>query len=124
VTSKNDRVGKHPHRQLAKKIGMPNKYADRSKEAAQHGSGIHSVLDIIAERNGFNATLVNKIGYAGNKITTKKMGSSSRYGYRYDRSAIWQIPDYVQLYLDAIAYNKEMLNKPEREKIQSFLEKI
>ena len=124
VTSENDRLGKHPHRQLAKKVGVPKKYAYRNKEAAQHGSGIHSVLDTIAKRNGFNASLVNKIGYASSKITTKKMGSSSRYGYRYARDDIWQIPEHVQLYLDITAYNEEMLNEPEKEKIQSFVDKI
>jgi asparagine synthase (glutamine-hydrolysing) len=124
VTSKNDRVGKRPHRQLAQKIGVPVKYAYRNKEAAQHSSGIHNVLDIIAERNGFNANLVNKIGYASSKITTKKMGSSSRYGYRYARRSIWQIPEHVQLYLDTLAYNKGMLNELQRERIESFLEKI
>ena len=124
VTSENDRLGKHPHRQLAKKIGVPKKYADRSKEAAQHSSGIHSVLDTIAKRNGFDANLVNKIGYASSKITNKKMGSSSRYGYRYAKSRIWQIPEHVQLYLDITAYNEEMLNEPEKEKIQSFVDKI
>ena len=124
VTSENDRTGKHPHRQLAKKIGIPNKYADRNKEAAQHGSGIHSVLDTIAKRNGFNASLANKIGYASNKITTEKMGSSSRYGYQYAESSIWQVPEHVQLYLDTLAYNKGMLNELQRERIESFLEKI
>jgi len=124
VTSENDRMGKHPHRQLAKKIGIPHKYADRSKEAAQHSSGIHSVLDTIANRDGFNANLVSKIGYASSKITKKKMGSSSRYGYQYARSRIWQIPEHVQLYLDITAYNEEMLNKLEKEKIQSFADKI
>jgi asparagine synthase (glutamine-hydrolysing) len=124
VTSKNDRIGKHPHRQLAKKIGVPKKYAYRNKEAAQHSSGIHNILDTIAKRNGFNADLVNKIGYASSQITTKKMGSSSRYGYRYARGDMWQIPEHVQLYLDITAYNEEMLNKLEKEKIQSFAEKI
>jgi len=124
VTSKNDRTGKHPHRRLARKIGVPQKYAYRNKEAAQHSSGIHNILDTIATRNGFNADLANKIGYASNKVTTKKMGSSSRYGYRYARSAIWQIPEHVQLYLDITAYNEEMLNEPEKEKIQSFVDKI
>jgi len=124
VTSKNDRLGKHPHRQLARKIGIPPKYANRRKEAVQHSSGIHSILDAIARRNGFNAALVKRIGYASNKITTEKMGSSARYGYRYARGDMWQIPQHVQLYLDATAYNEDMLNKPERGKIQSFLEKI
>ncbi len=124
VTSENDRTGKRPHRQLAKKIGVPQKYAYRNKEAAQHSSGVHSILDTIAKRNGFDANLVNKIGYASSKITNKKMGSSSRYGYRYAKSRIWQIPEHVQLYLDMTAYNEEMLNGLEREKIQSFLEKI
>jgi len=124
VTSENDRMGKHPHRQLAKKIGIPNKYADRSKEAAQHSSGIHSVLDTIAKKNGFNASLVNKIGYASSKITKRKMGSSSRYGYQYAKSRIWQIPEHVQLYLDITAHDEEMLNGPEKEKIQSFVDKI
>jgi asparagine synthase (glutamine-hydrolysing) len=124
VISENDRMGKRPHRQLAKKIGVPVKYAYRNKEAAQHGSGIHSVLDTIAKKNGFNAGLVNKISYASSKITTKKMGSSSRYGYRYARGDIWQIPEHVQLYLDITAYDEEMLNELEKEKIQSFADKI
>ena len=124
VTSKNDRVGKHPHRELARKIGIPDKYANRNKEAAQHGSSIHDILDTIARRNGFNAALVARIGYASNKITTEKMGSSARYGYRYARGDMWQIPEHVQLYLDATAYNEDMLNKPEKKKIQPFLEKI
>ena len=124
VTSRNDHKGKHPHRELARKIGIPDKYANKNKEAAQHGSGIHDILDTIARKNGFNAALVARIGYASNKITAAKMGSSARYGYRYARGDMWQIPEHVQLYLDVTAYNEDMLNKPEREKIQSFLEKI
>jgi len=82
VTSGEDHLGKHPHRQLAIKMGISEKYANREKFAIQHGTGIHGVLDDIARGNGFDPILVKDIGYKSEEITTEKMGSSARYGYR------------------------------------------
>ena len=124
VTSEDDHLGKHPHRQLAIRIGIPDKYANRNKDAAQHGTGIHNVLDEIAKKNGFNPDLVEDIGYESDKITTAKMGSSSRYGYRYDEKKIWQVPQHVQFFLHTLAYKKGLLNKSIRRRIGSFLSKM
>jgi asparagine synthase (glutamine-hydrolysing) len=92
VTSEGDHLGKHPHRHLAVAMGIPEKYASREKIAAQHGTSIHGALDEIAKKNGFDSDLVKDIGYQSDKITTAKMGSSSRYGYRYDEKKLWQVP--------------------------------
>jgi len=63
VSSEDDRLGKHPHRQLATRVGIPDQYANREKSAIQHGTGIHDVLDGIARRNGFDPVLVERVGY-------------------------------------------------------------
>ena len=123
VTSEEDHLGKHPHRQLAIKLGVPEEYANREKLAIQHGTGIHGVLDEIARKNGFDPGLVEDIGYKSEEITTEKMGSSSRYGYRYDEKKLWQVPQHVQLFLHAIAYKKGLLNKSVRDRVGYFLEK-
>lgn len=123
VTSANDHLGKHPHRELAQVMGIPPEYANRTKDAAQHGMGIHGVLDGIARKNGFDEDRVKKIGYSSDKITTEKLGSSSRYGYRYVEKELWQVPQNVQFFLDALAYKKGLLNRSVRDKIEYFLNK-
>jgi len=123
VTSGNDHLGKHPHRELAQVMGIPSKYANKTKNAAQHSTGIHGVLDGIARKNGFDEERVKKIGYSSDKVTSQKLGSSSRYGYRYAEKELWQVPQNVQLFLDALAYKTGLLNRPERDKIEYFLNK-
>lgn len=123
VTSEEDHLGKHPHRQLAIKMGISEKYANREKLAIQHGTGIHGVLDDIARKNGFDPALVKNIGYKSEEITTVKMGSSSRYGYRYTGKKLWQVPQHVQLFLHALAYSKGLLDKSVRDRVGYFLEK-
>ena len=123
MTSEEDYLGKHPHRQLAIKMGISEKYANRKKLAIQHGTGIHGVLDDIARKNGFDLALVKDIGYKSEDITTAKMGSSARYGYRYTEKKLWQVPQHVQLFLHALAYGKGLLNKSVRDRVGHFLEK-
>lgn len=123
VTSEEDYLGKHPHRQLAIKMGISEKYANREKLAIQHGTGIHGVLDDIARKNGFDPALVKDIGYKSEGITTVKMGSSARYGYRYTGKKLWQVPQHVQLFLHALAYRKGLLDKSIRDRVGYFLEK-
>ena len=122
VTSEEDYLGKHPHRQLAIKMGIPEEYANREKLAIQHGTGIHDVLDEIARKNGFDPDLVKAIGYKSEEITTEKMGSSARYGYRYDEKNLWQVPQHVQFFLHTLAYRKGFLNKSVRDRVGYFLE--
>lgn len=123
VTSGNDHLGKHPHRELAQVMGIPPEYANRTKTAAQHGTGVHGVLDGIARKNGFDEDEVQKMGYSSDKITTEKLGSSSRYGYRYIEKGLWQVPQNVQFFLDALAYRKGLLNRAQRDRIEHFLNK-
>lgn len=123
VTSEEDHLGKHPHRQLAMKMGVAEKYANREKLALQHGTGIHGVLDDIARKNGFDPALVKDIGYKSEEITSEKMGSSARYGYRYTEKKLWQVPQHIQFFFHALAYREGLLNKSVRDRIGNFMEK-
>ena len=123
VTSGEDCLGKHPHRRLAVKMGISEKYANREKAAIQHGTGIHGVLDGIARKNGFDPALAKDIGYNNEEIPTEKMGSSSRYGYRYIAKELWRVPRHVQLFFHALAYRQGLLDKPVRDRVGHFLEK-
>jgi asparagine synthase (glutamine-hydrolysing) len=123
ITSARDRVGKRPHREAAKRLGLPEPYADRSKDAAQHGTGIHDNLDTIACKNGFTPDLVNHVGYKSEEVSDEQLASSTRYGYLYAEKELWQTPEHVQFFLDALAYKCDLLNESEREKIETFLKK-
>lgn len=123
VASEEDRLGKHPHRQLAIKMGIPERYANREKLAIQHGTAIHGVLDSIARQNGFDPSLVKHIGYRNEEISKAKMGSSARYGYRYIDKRLWQVPQHVQFFLHALAYSKGLLDKSVRDGLGHFVKK-
>ncbi len=123
ITSAEDRVGKHPHREAAKKLGLPAQYADRSKDAAQHGTGIHDTLDAIALKNGFTPDLVERVGYDSEKVSQEKLASSMRYGYLYAEKELWQTPQHVQFFFDSVAYRSNLLNEAERSRIKQFLKK-
>ena len=123
ITSAEDRVGKRPHREAAKRLGLPAKYADRGKDAAQHGTGIHDTLDTIARKNGFTPELVKYVGYNSDKVSREKLASSTRYGYLYAEKELWQIPQHVQFFFDSVAYRNNLLNEAERSRIERFLNK-
>jgi len=123
ITSAEDRVGKHPHREAAKKLGLPAQYADRSKDAAQHGTGIHGTLDAIARKNGFTPQLVEHIGYDSDQVSQEKLASSTRYGYLYAEKELWQTPQHVQFFFDSVAYRSNLLNEAERSRIEQLLKK-
>jgi asparagine synthase (glutamine-hydrolysing) len=123
VTSEEDHLGKHPHRRLAMKMGISEKYANREKLAIQHGTGIHGVLDNIAKKNGFDLELVSRIGYENEEITKEKLGSSARYGYRYMAKDLWQVPQHIQFFLHSLAYRQRLLNRSVRDRVGYFLGK-
>jgi len=83
------------------------------------------VLDDIARRNGFTPELVEGIGYAPEKITAEKLGSSARYGYRYtaDKSQ-WLIAAHIQFFFNVLAYKHGVLNGIEGKKIEEFIDKV
>ncbi len=123
ITSAEDRVAKHPHREAAKRLGLPAQYADRSKDAAQHGTGIHGTLDAIARKNGFTPESVEHIGYDSDEVSQEKLASSTRYGYLYAEKELWQTPQHVQFFFDSVAYRNKLLNDAERSRIEQFLKK-
>jgi asparagine synthase (glutamine-hydrolysing) len=123
VTSGKDTLGKHPHRQAARILGLPAEYACRDKNAAQHGTGIHAILDAVARKNGFTPRLVARIGYNSEEVSKEKLASSTRYGYKYDEEELWQVPQHVQFFLDSIAYDNKLLNEAEQSKIEEFLKR-
>lgn len=123
ITSAEDRIGKHPHREAAKRLGLPAQYADRSKDAAQHGTGIHGTLDAIARKNGFTPELVEHVGYDSDEVSQEKLASSTRYGYLYAERELWQMPQHVQFFFDSVAYRSNLLNEVERSRIEQFLKK-
>lgn len=102
VRGKHDTFGKHVHRRLAEDLGIPKDIAYRVKEAAQHGSGMHSMLDAIARKHGFEESSISAT-YLEALRTREKIGSSQRYGYLFGDERIWIAEPHVQMYLDSIS---------------------
>ena len=96
-----DSFGKHVHRKLAEAVGIPKDISYRIKEAAQHGSGMHGMLDAIARKHGFDDSTVSDI-YLEELKMREKIGSSQRYGYLFGDRKIWIAEPHVQMYLDSI----------------------
>jgi asparagine synthase (glutamine-hydrolysing) len=99
VSDKQDVYGKRIHRDLAVKLGIPYDIAYRKKEAAQHGSGIHEALNLIAKNNGYDASKVPE-AYLNELKGREKIGSSQRYGYNYCEQSLWGALPHIQLFLD------------------------
>ena len=97
-----DTFGKHVHRKAAQSLGIPEDIAYRVKEAAQHGSGMHDVIDAIAKRRGFDDSSV-LASYLDSLRLRERIGSSQRYGYLFGDEKIWTAKPHVQLYLDSIS---------------------
>jgi asparagine synthase (glutamine-hydrolysing) len=102
VKGGHDTFGKHVHRRLAQSLGIPKDIAYRVKEAAQHGSGMHDVIDAIARRRGFDDSSV-PASYLDSLLLRERMGSSQRYGYLFGDEKIWTAEPHVQMYLDSIS---------------------
>jgi asparagine synthase (glutamine-hydrolysing) len=104
VRGMSDAFGKHVHRKLAQELGIPREIAYRSKEAAQHGSGIHQVIDLIARKHGFDESTVST-RYLDLLKSREKVGSSQRYGYLFEneKKKMWIAEPHVQMYLDSIS---------------------
>jgi asparagine synthase (glutamine-hydrolysing) len=101
VRGGDDSFGKHVHRKLAETLGIPRDIAYRIKEAAQHGSGMHGMLDAISRKHGFEDSTVSDI-YLEELKMREKIGSSQRYGYLFGDRKIWIAEPHMQMYLDSI----------------------
>jgi asparagine synthase (glutamine-hydrolysing) len=113
-----DMFGKHVHRKLAQRLGIPRNIAYRIKEAAQHGSGMHNVVDAIARKHGFDeSTISNR--YLDVLRAREKIGSSQRYGYLFENEKMWIAEPHVQMYFDSISktlptFEQSVLAKPNK----------
>jgi asparagine synthase (glutamine-hydrolysing) len=104
VTGPDDKLGKRVHRLLADRLGIPKEIAYRNKSAAQHGSGIHFIIDQIARENNFDESRISS-GYLRKLEKREILGSSQRYGYKYGNKELWLTLPHVQMYLDRIFEN-------------------
>jgi asparagine synthase (glutamine-hydrolysing) len=102
VKSQDDIFGKHVHRRVAQKLGIPKNIAYRIKEAAQHGSGTHQIFDAIARSHGFDESSI-PMGYLDNLRLRERIGSSQRYGHLFENERMWIAEPHVQMYLDSIS---------------------
>ena len=110
-----DALGKRIHREYCASIGIPEYVAYRKKEAAQHGANVHSVFERLAEEAGSTETDLRSTSYDPDKSVTEKLGSSSRYGYRYGDQHLWKPLPSVQYYLDSEAARVGMLSEGARQ---------
>lgn len=117
-----DSVGKHVHREVAIQMGIPEDLAYRTKQAAQHGSGVHQLIENLAIARGFDEDMLKSMSYSTSRSVPEILGSSQRYGHLYSEEKIWVTPDHVQLYLDTIAYENNLTNKDDRILLESLLE--
>jgi asparagine synthase (glutamine-hydrolysing) len=118
VKGVDDTIGKHVHRKLALLLGIPRNIAYRIKEAAQHGSGMHNVVDAIARKHGFDeSTISNR--YLDVLRSREKIGSSQRYGYLFENEKMWIAEPHVQMYFDSISktlptFEQNLVAKPNK----------
>lgn len=110
VKSQDDIFGKHVHRRVAQKLGIPKNIAYRIKEAAQHGSGMHQIFDVIARSHGFDESTI-PMGYLDNLRLRERIGSSQRYGHLFENERMWIAEPHVQMYLDSISKTLPILEQ-------------
>jgi asparagine synthase (glutamine-hydrolysing) len=110
VKGSGDTFGKHVHRKLAQKLGIPRNIAYRVKEAAQHGSGMHDIFNAIARKHGFDESTISK-QYLNALQSRQKIGSSQRYGYLFENEKMWIAEPHVQMYLDSISKTLPILEQ-------------
>jgi asparagine synthase (glutamine-hydrolysing) len=103
VNKGEDKLGKRIHRDYCRSIGIPKDIAYRVKEAAQHGANVHDTLGALAQQHMPDAAALRAAGYDPDQSVTEKLGSSSRYGYRYGDEQLWKPDPQMQFLLDSHA---------------------
>lgn len=119
-----DTIGKRIHRALGVVLGIPQDIAFRSKEAAQHGANVHNVFSELAVKHGYSTELMDSVGYDPDASVTEKLGSSSRYGYRYGEQDLWEPMAHVQYYLDTQAEQVGLMTGGAKQQLDDTKEKL
>ncbi|MFQ5864107.1 MAG: asparagine synthetase B family protein, partial [bacterium] len=120
----NDALGKRVHREYCVSRGIPAEIAFRKKEAAQHGANVHDAFEELANENGVTESMLETIGYDPEKTVTEKLGSSSRYGFRYGDHHLWKPLPQVQYYLDSHAARLGLLPPKSRNYLENNIDKL
>jgi asparagine synthase (glutamine-hydrolysing) len=110
-----DPYQKRIHREFALLRGIPEEIAFRKKEAAQHGANVHTALEDLAKKAGLTEGTIHRTGYDPDKSVIEKLGSSSRYGFRYGDGHLWKPLAHVQYYLDCIGGELNLLPPQSRD---------
>ena len=124
IDKDNDSLGKRTHREYCVSRGIPETIAFRMKEAAQHGANVHNAFEELANRKRISATELDAAGYDPNQTVTEKLGSSSRYGYRYGDHHLWKPLPQVQYYLDSVANSLDLLLPAPKQHIDKVNQKL
>ncbi|MGD8413084.1 MAG: asparagine synthetase B [Candidatus Latescibacterota bacterium] len=119
-----DNLAKRIHRALGIVLGIPENIAFRSKEAAQHGANVHDVFADLATKYGYSPELLETVGYDPDASVTEKLGSSSRYGYRYGDQNMWEPMAHVQYYLDTQAARVGLITGYAKRQLDDTQEKL
>ena len=97
VKSQDDIFGKHVHRRVAQKLGIPKNIAYRHQRSSTgHGSGMHQVFDTISRSHGFDESTI-PMGYLDNLRLRKRIGSSQRYGHLFENERMWIAEPHVRI---------------------------
>lgn len=120
----NDDIAKRIHRDYCISRGIPSETAFRKKEAAQHGANVHNAFEELALRNGLTQDLMAAVGYDPENTVLEKLGSSSRYGFRYGDHHLWKPLSHVQYYLDSFAARLGLLPEKAMNHWQEISQKL
>ncbi|MFQ5770296.1 MAG: asparagine synthase (glutamine-hydrolyzing) [bacterium] len=124
IEGENDNLAKRIHRKYCVSRGIPIEIAFRKKEAAQHGADVHDVFEELALSHGLTESLLNEVGYDPGKTVLEKLGSSSRYGFKYGDHHLWKPLPHVQYYLDSKAAELGLLPEKARYHWQEINQKL
>jgi len=124
IRGDDDRLLKWIHREYSLSIGIPEETALRKKEAAQHGANVHNVFEELADKAGISDSALQRAGYDLNKSVVEKLGSSSRYGFRYGDHDLWKPLLSVQYYLDTQAAKLNLLPPKPRQHWEEVTHKL
>ncbi|MFQ5511613.1 MAG: asparagine synthetase B family protein [Candidatus Krumholzibacteriia bacterium] len=119
-----DPLAKRIHRALGVVLGVPEDIAFRAKEAAQHGANVHDVFEELAVKRGYSPKLLESVGYDPDASVTEKLGSSSRYGYRYGDEELWEPMSHVQYYLDTQAAQVGLMTGAAKQQLHDTQKKL
>jgi asparagine synthase (glutamine-hydrolysing) len=124
IGADSDSLLKWIHRRFCLSIGIPEDIAVRKKEAAQHGANVHDVFEELANRSGITESMLDQAYYDLNKSIVEKLGSSSRYGFRYGDHELWKPMSSVQYYLDAQAAKLNLLPPKSRQHWEEVTQRL